>query len=177
MAITASPQSESIDGAWTMEGDAISAVLTVESEEVTWNLTYEGDQLTMDQNGQFETFRREEDEAYAPAEPVIAEEADFAGRWTAVKIGMGDAWVDPAMVGMDLAVEFNLIGILLSGFQDEDAILPVTFADGAYTYSAESEEAEVGSLTAQMLEDGSLQLTMTAGETASTLILTPVEAE
>ena len=66
VAITAGPQSESIDGAWTMEGDAISAVLTVESEEVTWNLTYEGDQLTMDQNGQFETFRREEDEAYAP---------------------------------------------------------------------------------------------------------------
>ena len=55
VAITAGPQSESIDGAWTMEGDAISAVLTVESEEVT-----------MDQNGQFETFRREEDEAYAP---------------------------------------------------------------------------------------------------------------
>lgn len=120
VAITAGPQSESIDGAWTMEGDVISAVFTVESEEVTWNLTYEGDQLTMDQNGQFETFHREE---------------------------------------------------------DEDAIVPVTFADGAYTYSAESEKAEVGSLTAQMLKDGSLQLTMTAGETASTLILTPVEAE
>lgn len=160
-------------GSWTQKGDAI--VVTIDDSPVTFTLT-DGQLIAADEEMTM-VFGREAPEAeiFTPAEPVAAVEADFEGSWTAFKYGYEGHFMDAALVGMDMAVEVKDGSLLLSGFFDSDAAIPMTFADGAYAYSTDDESEMFSAIRLQKLADGNLMLTLTAGGDM-VLILAPADA-
>lgn len=160
-------------GTWTQDGDAV--VVTIDDTPATFTLT-DGQLITADEDMMM-VFDREpvEAEIYTPAEPVAAEEADFEGRWTAFKYGFEGQFIDAALIGMDLDVEVKDGSLVLSGFFDSDAAVPMTFADGAYAFSTDDESEMFSAIRLQKLADGNVLLTLTAGDDL-VLILAPADA-
>ena len=166
--------SQVAEGTWAQDGDAI--VVTIDDSPASFTL--QDGQLVAEEEGQIMVFSREpvEAEVYVPAAVVAAEEADFNGAWTAFKVGMAGVYYDAAMIGMDMNAEFTDGSLLLTGFFGSDTPIPMTFADGAYSFETSDESEMFAAIRAEMLEDGNLQVTMTAAEDV-VLIMAPAEEE
>ena len=159
------------EGTWAQDGESI--VVTIDGDPASF--VFQDGQLVGTDEAMSMVFGREpaEGEVYTPAEVVAAEEADFEGAWTAVKYGADGLFMDASLVGMDMGAEFKDGGMQLSGFFGSDTAIPMTFADGAYSFATDDESEMFASITAEMLEDGNLKVTMSTGEDEIILIMAP----
>ena len=156
-------------GTWTIDGTTVTVTMNGEDQV----FEYADDALTADTGDGTMVFGREpaEGEAYQPGEPVAAAEEDFAGSWTATKAGFDGKYLDWTVMGdmlgdpMTAAIEGTTL--TLNGFLFSGEAIETTYADNALTFSAEDPDTEmVGGITVQLLEDGTLKLTMTMSDDA-----------
>lgn len=166
-------ETESDEGSWALDGDAI--VVTIQGTPMTFTLQ-DGQLISRDDEMSM-SFGREpvEVEIYAPAEPVAAGEADFEGSWTAIKYGMDGVYYNTAVFGMSINAEFKDGSLLMTGIYGSSRPYPMTFADGAYTFSTEDDGEAFSAIGLQKLADGNLMLTLTTGSVI-VLILAPADA-
>lgn len=156
---------------WKLDGDAF--IVTVEGEDMTLALQEDGS-LVGEQGGLGMTFGREKIEAelYQPA-PVVAaaSEADFAGKWQPKYMEMNGQYMEAAIFPLDLTVVFDGANMTLNGmFVFEDATFTATFENGAMVRQGGDDEM-YSRITAQLLEDGMMQLTLATGDEPLILIL------
>lgn len=165
---------QELSGTWTQDGDTITVII----DDEAMAFTIEDGTLVSGGDGAQMVFGREavEVEIYTPAAPVTAEEADFAGTWTAIKYGFDGTFYNADVMGVDdMTAEFTDDGLLLTGMFGSDEPFPVTFADGMYSFETDDENQMFSSIKAQKLEDGNLMLTMEiSGEMV--LIMAPAAA-
>lgn len=165
-AVVLSSEDETKEGTWSAEGDTVT--VTVDDDPLVLTLT-DGD-LVAEEDDMKMVFGTEksEAEAYVPGAPIEAAVEDFAGAWTATKIEMDGTYYDVALLGVEVTASIEDTTITLDGFMFSNNALPLEYADGVLTFSDTDEESgSFGSITAQLLDDGALSLTLDAGETGS----------
>lgn len=164
-------------GTWTLDGETLT--VTINDEPLTLTLV-DGNLLADSGDGMALTFGREKVEAeiYVPAEPKTdATEADYAGSWVATQVDLDGSYINPALFGMDTTAVIEGTTITLNGaFMFENEAFEAELKDGKLVYAAANpEEAMVAALSAQALQDGSLNLTIGEGENALNLFLEKAE--
>lgn len=175
--VTSSMDGETSEGTWEANGDTVT--VTVEGSPLAFTLA--DGKLTADDSGMVMVFSQEEPEVdtFAPAEPVEAAEADFAGNWKAEKIGMEGQFYPTSILGADVTAAIDGATVTLDGFMFSNTVLPLEFADGKLSLSGTDDESGLNmSVTATLLEDGMLALDLNAGDQgAFTFYMSRVEAE
>ena len=155
-------ESETGEGTWSVDGD----VITITIEDDPYDFTLVDGNLVSDDEDMGMTFGREkvEGETYEPA-PAKEDAAleDYAGDWTATKLGFGAMFLDPSLVfGEDSDITAAIEGstVTLNGYLFFDETIETEFADGAlvYTYPEDSIMYSGSSITIQVLEDDSLSV-------------------
>ena len=189
-----SPATFGMEMSMTLNEDGTASAATVQGEETeeesgTWSI--DGTTVTVDLNGSAQAFEfadgalsaemdgmtmvfgqeKVEGEVYVPAEPVEAAQEDFAGSWTATKVGFGDTYFDWAimadMFGDPLTAVIDGTTLTLNGFMFSGEAIEMAYDAGALAFSAEDPDAQmVAGVTAQILEDGAMKLTMTVSDDA-----------
>ncbi len=158
-----SGEDDTAEGTWKMEGDKV----TVDIDDSPVEFTLADGKLSAEQDGMTMVFSQEEPVAdtFTPAAPVEAEEADFAGTWTAVKIGLEGQYYPVSILGGDVTATIDGATITLDGFLFSGTSMPLEFADGKMAFSGTDEEsgATLG-VAATLLEDGMLALDLDAGD-------------
>ena len=165
---------EDATGIWAETTDGVS--VTVGEETMAFAQT--GGKLVSNLDGTGMVFGRQQAqmEVYRPGAPVATASAeDYAGVWKAHMMEMDGAYVDAALLGMDITAAIEGTTITLNGFFFSGDALEAEFAGGALTYAADSEEAMLSAASAQLLSDGNLRLTLGEGEEAFGLIMTRAE--
>lgn len=160
---TTSMDSEVGEGTWEANGDKVTVTIDGTAEE----FALADGKLTADQDGMTMVFSQEEPTAdtFAPAAPVQAEEADFAGTWTAERIGLEGQYYPVSILGADVTATIEGTTITLDGFLFSNTSMPLEFADGKLSFSGSDDESGVTmGITASLLEDGMLALDLDAGE-------------
>lgn len=162
-------EDEVSDGTWAIDGTTVTVTLGGDAQV----FEYADGKLTADMGDGMMVFGQEkaEGEAYQPGATVAAEEADFAGSWTATKVGFDGTYLDWAVLGDQLGdpLTATIEGttLTLSGFLFSEQSLGMAYADGALIFSAEDPDSEmIAGITANLLEDGTLMLTMSMGSDA-----------
>ncbi|MBR1820694.1 MAG: hypothetical protein IJ769_03625 [Clostridia bacterium] len=166
---------EAEEGAWAADGDAVT--LTFDGDDMA--VAIEDGNLIIAEDSASMVFGREQTaEVFVPAEPVEAALEDYAGAWTADKIGMDGSYYDAALLGADVTATIEDTTITLDGFRFSGESISLEYADGALSFSGTDDESGAfAGITARLLEDGNLSLTLDAGETgAFAFIMAPAEA-
>lgn len=173
---TTSMDDEVGEGTWEANGDKVTITINDDAQE----FTLADGKLTSDQDGMTMVFSQEEPvaNAFTPAAPVQAEEADFAGTWKAERIGLEGQYYPVSILGADVTATIEGTTITLDGFMFSNTSMPLEFADGKLSFSGSDEESGVSmGITATLLEDGMLALDLDAGEQgAFTFYLSRAEA-
>lgn len=166
----------SSEGTWTLENGELSVV---DDSGIPQAFTLQDGKLVtqMDEDG-FMIFGREpaEGDSFTPAAPVQAAEEDFAGTWTAEKIGMDGTYYPASMLdenGITATIEGTTI--TLNGYMFSDTAVVLVYGDGQMSIaSTEDESGMAMGMTAQLLEDGMLALVLDAGDNgAFTFYMSP----
>lgn len=165
------------EGTWAVEGEDV--VVTLEDQPSTFVL--EDGNLVNDSDGLKMILGREkaEGEAYVAAEPKAdAAEADYAGSWKVYKLFSEGVYLDAALLGFDdLTAAIEGTTLTLNGLFFENEVIETSLADGALTFVADDPDAAlIGGVTAQLLQDDALSLTLTIGDDM-TFIMTRADAE
>lgn len=164
----------------TVEGDWVlaDAGITVTLDGEPANFVMEDGVLSAEQDGMKMVFGREkpEVEAYVPAAAKTdAAVEDYAGSWTALKVCYEGNYLDTSVLGFGLSVTIDGTTLTVSGFPFEEETFETEFADGMLSFAVESpEDAIIASVSAQLLEDGTLSFTITSTE-ALEFIMTRAE--
>lgn len=166
MAVVGMPD-QTNEGSWEMKEGAV--IMDGDEESA---LAYDGETLSISEDGMSLTFGREPVESFTPAEPVKAASAEeLAGSWKADYVNFSGMMLDYAAfqeMGLaegDTTATIEGESITLSGFMFNDETLPLQFADGALSFEAEDPDSQlIAGIKAQLLEDGSLALTMEAAD-------------
>lgn len=153
-------ETDTKDGVWEIDGDHIN--VTIDGSTMAMKL--EDGALIGESDGQTMAFGREkvEVEVYVPAAPKAdATVEDYAGKWASVKMGTEGIFLDSAAFGLDFTADIEGTTITLDGILFSNEPVAAAFADGALTYAAEDpENALMSGLTAQLLEDGAMSMTI-----------------
>lgn len=170
-------QTDESVGTWAADGENVT--VTIDEDPLVFTLV-DGNLVANSGDGMAMTFGREKVEAeiYVPAEPKTdATEADYAGNWVATQVDMDGSYINPALFGMDTTAVIEGTTITLNGaFMFENEAFEAELKDGKLVYAAANpEEAMVAALSAQALQDGSLNLTIGEGENALNLFLEKAE--
>lgn len=157
---TMGTENEVKEGNWEIDGDHVN--VTIDGSTMTMKL--EDGALIGDGDGQTMAFGREkvDVEVYVPAAPKAdATVEDYAGKWVSTKIGTEGIYLDSAALGMDFTAAIEGTTVTLDGILFTNEAVEATFADGALTFAAEKpDEALLSGLTAQLLEDGNISMTL-----------------
>lgn len=176
----AMPGSEnSASGSWTLDGDKISVTIADSPAEGT----YADGKITLGDAEMSMVFTREEPTGIQLAEvnPDAAAE-DFDGTWSIVYIGYNGVLVDSAMAGQELpglVVEngsMHFTGESSLSAQFGNTPIPLTYADGALSFSLSAGETTVA-IRLEILEDGMLALSMMMGEMGAQMYFVKEAAE
>ena len=188
-AMTASVQDGVTPAAWTLEGDKF--VLTVTDDEGNAQVTegvYADGKLTLDDDGRLMEFGREPVEAYAaPAVNPDAAAEDFEGEWTITAVDMAGMHADAAAAGMgDIGIRIENGAVSFTGAAEAVTFfvgtdpLQTTCENGALTYAVElPNDAEPVTVTvrAEMLQDGTMAVTLDTGYGVTVMYFTRAAAE
>ena len=181
--VLSTPGAEEADqpGTWKLDmDDGVEELeLAVEGVDDDFSLKIVNGELVGEEDGLGMRFGREKEEAevYTPAEPAAdAKEEDYAGKWTAVKVDMDGLYADYALFGGvmgDFTAEIEGTTITLTGLiMYDNTAVQAAFADG----KLECVDELGNTITAQLLQDGSLKLVTAAAEgDGMTLILEKVQ--
>lgn len=157
-------ETETKDGTWTLEGDTVT--VTIDDEPMVF--TVQEGNLVADSDGMVMIFGTEKVEAeiFEPAAArTDAAEEEFAGAWTAFKINMDGSYMDAALLGEEITATIEGTTVTLNGFLFDGDAFETQYADGALAFSVEDPEtALIAGIKAQLLEDGTMALTITASE-------------
>lgn len=160
--------------AWALDGDTLT--VTVDGEDMT--LTLQDGALIGEQGGMGINFGREkvEAEVYQPAAVnASATEADYAGQWKSAYMAMEGNYMDASVFGMDLTAAIDGTTMTLNGmYVFENVAFDTTFADGALVHQGGDDEMYAG-ITAQLLEDGAMQLSFDTGDDPLVMIMEKAE--
>ena len=168
-----------VTGTWKDEADKNKITVTLDGDDAEAMLS--DGELTITAGDTKMIFTRE---APAAAEDAAvrtdATAEEFNGEWTCIAISVGDMKIDAATAeaaGQELPkLTFTDGSILLEGGAIAEAFsafkMPLTYADG--TYSFEMENAGV-SIKANILEDGTMALALSAGGADTSLYFAKAE--
>ena len=169
-------------GTWTLDGDQIT--VTVDDAPASGTATAESITLAADE--QEMVFTREVVEAITVAEVKAAENAEeFFGNWGLKYVEMEGHVMDISALGeIDSVIAISDTGFEIKGEGMISAMLSIikmdapAFADGVLTINAAADSLNPNlSITAEMLEDGMIKLTMMS-DSPMVLYLEPaVDAE
>ena len=155
---------ENKEGTWAVEGDTVT--VTIDDEPMVF--TVQEGNLVADSDGMVMIFGTEKVEAeiFEPAAArTDAAEEEFAGAWTAFKINMDGTYMDAALLGEEITATIEGTTVTLNGFLFDGDAFETQYADGALAFSVEDpESALIAGIKAQLLEDGTMALTITASE-------------
>ncbi len=163
---TTSMDDEVGEGTWEANGDKVTITINDDPQE----FTLADGKLTADEDGMIMVFSQEEPaaNAFTPAAAVEAEEADFAGVWTAERIGLEGQYYPVSILGADVTATIEGTTITLDGFMFSNTSMPLEFADGKLSFSGSDDESGITmGITATLLEDGMLALDLDAGESGA----------
>lgn len=154
------------DGTWTAEGDTVT--VTIDDAPTVFTLE-DGNLVSASEEGDMKMImgrEKSEVEAYTPADPKAdAALEDYAGNWSAFKLGTDGVYMDCDIIGMDLSAAIEGTTVTFNGFVFSDEAVETTFADGALSFAAEDPEAAlIAGIDAQLLEDGNIMLTLTISD-------------
>lgn len=151
------------EGKWRLDGDTV----TIEGDGTTLALTLADGTLSLDTGVTTIKFTREPPRAgvFAPAAPVKADAEDFAGSWVATHFGMDGEYYSTTLLGTDVSAFIEGTTITMDGDMFSGNPLELVHVDGALTFSDTDEATGAyAAITARLLADGMLMLTMDAGE-------------
>lgn len=174
--VTYTSNEEVSEGTWMAEDEAVT--VTVGDEPLT--LALREDSLVSESDGISMVFGKQlaEVEVFAPAMPVAAAAEDYVGSWKAFKINMDGDYIDTVLLGEEITAAIEGTTITMNGFAFTGDVIETAYVDGALAFEAEDpENALYGAVKAQMLEDGTLSLTLSANDSAFELIMNRIEAE
>ncbi len=148
-------------GTWELKDN----VLYMDGDE-SMGLTFDGESLKGGSEGLELNFTREEPETFTPANPVKdAKLEDFAGDWEADNISYQGIILSGEAIGMDLKVTIDGTTVKMNSvfMEMEDEEGEYEFKDGKLTAS-DGEGEEAIESTIELLEDGTIALTMKDSE-------------
>ena len=155
---------ENKEGTWALEGDTVT--VTIDDEPMVF--TVQEGNLVADSDGMVMVFGTEKVEAeiFEPAAArTDAAEEEFAGAWTAFKINMDGSYMDAALLGEEITATIEGTTVTLNGFLFDGDAFETQYADGALAFSVEDpESALIAGIKTELLEDGTMALTITASE-------------
>ncbi len=164
-------------GDWDVQGERI--IVTIDGV-TRFFLLQEDDTLTSDVEGGRMVLGRERitAETFEPAEAVDAEQDQFIGQWRATRIGVNDTYYDTELFGQVITADIRDTTISLSGYVFNGISAQAEYADGELRFTgADDEGGMFDTVTARLLADDTLRVTLTAGTAGSfTLIMARVDA-
>ena len=176
-------------GNWTVQDGQIAITMAgPDGEESTQMATLADGVLTLADGSMSVDFTQEAIEVWTPAEvnPEAAAE-DFEGEWAIAKVNTLGMMLDAASAGMgDIGVKIENGAILFTGSADSVTFfvgtdpLPLAYENGALGYSIEiPNDAEPITFTmkAELLQDGTLALTIDMGYGDTIMYFTKAAAE
>ena len=176
----AMPGQEPIAGTWVMEGDKI----TVTADDSPAEGVVSDGMITLSQEDMEMIFTRDVVEAITLAEVKAAETAEeFYGDWTCVYVEMEGKVIEISVVGMGTPkVIISETG--LEFYDEEDGAMTImlkinkleapVFEEGKLTAKAVADAMNTDfSMTAELLEDGMLKLTMVSNDSPMILYFVP----
>lgn len=146
-------------GTWAINGTTVT--VTIEGDPLDFTLA--DGKLTASQDDMTMVFSKEASATFAPAAPVEAAAEDFAGTWNAERIGMEGQYYPVSILGADITAAIEGTTITLNGFMFNNTAIQLEHADGKLSFSGSVEDATL-SITASLLEDGTMALDMDAGD-------------
>ena len=182
--VMAMPEQEPETGTWVLDGDKITVTINDSPAE---GIVSEGT-ITLSEEGTELIFTREAVEAITMAEVKAAESAEeFYGDWTSLYVEMDGTIIDISVIGMGVPqVKISETG--LEFFDEEDGTLTLilkmskldapVFAEGKLTAKAAADALNPDlNVTAELLEDGMLKLTVLSSSPMILYCMRTVEVE
>ena len=167
-----------VTGTWKDENDKITVTMDGDDADV---MLSDGE-LTVSAGDTKMLFTREAPAAAAETAEIKADATaeEFNGEWTCTGLAVGDMKLDAATAasaGQELPkLKFDNGAISMEGGQFAEAFssftMPLTFADGTYSFVVESMNVSV---KANILQDGTMALEFVAGGQGTTLYFAKAE--
>lgn len=162
-------------GVWFVEEGGVSVKL----DEVAAHFAMTDGNLSGEVDGMTMVFGRDKltGDLFSPAAiKSDATLADYAGQWTAFKINVNGVYMDTSLLGEAITADIEETTMTLKGFLFNSDALEMTFANGALSFFAEGvDNVLIASVSARLLEDDTLVVTLTATESMS-LIMSRAES-
>ena len=159
-------------GVWDVQGERI--IVTIDGV-TRFFLLQEDDTLTCDVEGGSMVLGRERVTAqtFEPAEAVDAEQDQFIGQWRAYRIGVNGVFYDTTLFGQVITATIEDSTITLTGYVFTGLSAQAEYVDGGLRFTgADDEGGMFDGVTARLLADDTLRVTLTAGTAGSfTLIM------
>jgi len=163
-------------GQWDVQGERI--IVTIDGTTRNF-LLQEDDTLTTDVEGGSMVLGRErvEAEGFEPADSIPAELEQFAGQWRAYEIGVDGSYYDTELLGLVITADIHDTTIALSGYVFSGITAQAVYEEGELRFTgADDEGGMFDTVTARVLSDDTLSVTLTAGPAgAFTLIMYRVD--
>lgn len=170
-----------VTGTWKDEADKNKITVTMDGDDADVMLS--DGELTVSAGETKMIFTREAPAAAGSETAEIKADAtaeEFNGNWTCIALSVGSMKLDAATAkaaGQELpTLKFEDGAVSMEGGQIAEAFsafkMPLTFADGTYSFAIESANVSV---KANILQDGTMALEFAAGETATTLYFEKAE--
>ena len=169
-----------VTGTWKDEADKNKITVTLDGDDADVMLS--DGELTVSAGDTKMLFTREAPAAAAETAEIKTDATaeEFNGEWTCTALGVGGMKLDAEAAkaaGQELpTLKFEDGAISMEGGQIAEAFaafkMPLTFADGTYSFAIESANVSV---KANILQDGTMALEFAAGETATTLYFAKAE--
>jgi hypothetical protein len=176
-------------GTWAEKDGKIEITMKdVNDEESTQTAALADGVLTIADGSDSVSFTQEPIEDWTPGEvKTDAAAEDFEGEWTITKVNMMGVIIDASAAGMgDLGVKIENGAISFSGSADSITFyigtdpVQMAFENGALSFSREipnDAEPMTFVMKAEMLQDGTMALTVDLGYGGTTVYLTKAAAE
>ena len=171
---------DDVTGTWKDDAENNKITVTLDGDDA--DIILSDGELTVTAGDTKMIFTREAPAAAAETAEIKADATaeEFNGNWNCIALGVGGMKLDAAAAkaaGQELpTLKFEDGAISMEGGQIAEAFsafkMPLTFADGTYSFAIESANVSV---KANILQDGTMALEFAAGETATTLYFEKAE--
>ena len=171
---------DDVTGTWKDDAENNKITVTLDGDDADVMLS--DGELTVTAGDTKMIFTREAPAAGSETAEIKADATaeEFNGNWNCIALGVGSMKLDAATAkaaGQELpTLKFEDGAISMEGGQIAEAFsafkMPLTFADGTYSFAIESASVSV---KANILQDGTMALEFAAGETATTLYFAKAE--